>query len=458
MTKLATYYLPGLHVEDHSVEVPLDWRGHDPAQVAADGLPAGERLSLFYRVVCSAENAGRDLPLLVFFQGGPGGQGPRPTSLESEGWIAEAVKHFRVVLPDQRGTGRSSRVSRHALAARGGAREQAEFLKRLLAPSIVRDFEYLRLTEFGGRRWSALAQSYGGWILLSYLSFFPEGISACFACGAIPHLPASAREVYAHTFPRMVAKTRAYYARYPQDEERVAAIADRLASGDVRLPDGSPLTARRLQALGSGLGMKPAPERLHNLFDTAFEAGDGSAAAFRAKPQLTDAFLMGALQSLTQAASPLYWTLQELIYADGTLDEPIRWAAAQEYASRPEFSPEARPLMLVGEACFPWTFEDDPLLAPFKPAMDLLMEDTEFDRLYDAKRLAANEVPLQAAVYFDDEYVDSGLQLDTLSRLGNSRAWVTNEFEHDGLHGDVVFRHLFDEALRRGDLEEALRA
>ena len=50
-------------------------------------------------------------------------------------------------------------------------------------------------------------------------------------------------------------------------------------------------------------------------------------------------------------------------------------------------------------------------------------------------------------------YVDSGLQLDTLSRIANSHYWTTNEFEHDGLHGDVVFRHLFDEALNRGDLE-----
>ena len=452
MPTLASYYLPGLHVEDRSLEAPLDWRGTEPARAAADGLPAGERISLFYRVVCAPENVGRDLPLLVFFQGGPGGQSPRPLSAASEPWISEAVKHFRVILPDQRGTGRSSVVSRHVLAARGGAPEQASYLKRFLARSVMEDFEYLRLAEFAGRPWAALAQSYGGWILLSYLSFHPEGLTAAFACGAIPHLPASAREVYAHTFPRMAAKTRAWYARYPEDEGRVAAVADRLAAGDVRLPDGSALTPRRLQQLGGGLGMKPAPERLHNLFDTAFETGDGSLAAAGGRPQLSDAFLMGALQGLTQATSPLYWPLQELIYADGTLDEPIGWAAAREYESRPEFSAEARPLMFVGEACLPWIFEDDPLLAPFKPAMDLLMEDTEFDRLYDPARLAANEVPLQAAVYFDDAYVDSGLQLDTLSRVGTSHAWVTNEFEHDGLHDPAVFKHLFDEALNRGDL------
>ena len=131
---------------------------------------------------------------------------------------------------------------------------------------------------------------------------------------------------------------------------------------------------------------------------------------------------------------------------------PIRWAAAAEKARHAEFDPAARPLMLTGEAAFPWMFEEMPELKPFAPAVNLLMEDTSWDHIYDPQRLAANEVPLQAAVYFDDMYVDSTLQLDTLSHVGASHAWVTNEFEHDGLHGDIVFKHLFDEALMRGDL------
>ena len=63
---------------------------------------------------------------------------------------------------------------------------------------------------------------------MSYLSLFPEGVAASFTCGGIPHVPASANEVYAHTFPRMAAKTRQYYDRYPADVERVAVLADAL--------------------------------------------------------------------------------------------------------------------------------------------------------------------------------------------------------------------------------------
>ena len=60
---------------------------------------------------------------------------------------------------------------------------------------------------------------------------------------------------------------------------------------------------------------------------------------------------------------------------------------------------------------------------------------------YDLDRLAHNEVPIEAAVYFDDMYVDAPLSLDTASRVSGLHAWVTNEFEHDGLRlGDVAER------------------
>ncbi|HIZ18747.1 MAG TPA: alpha/beta hydrolase [Candidatus Olsenella stercoravium] len=476
-----SYYLPGLAVEDRAIDVPLDWRGTSPAQLAGvQGAPSsplaeasaaekcdpafeGRSLRLFYRVLCAPENIGRDLPYLVFLQGGPGGAGPRLTSPASDGWVAEAVRHFRVILPDQRGTGRSSRVDGATVAREGDAAAQARFLKRFLADSIVRDFEYLRLTELGSARWVTLGQSYGGFLTLTYLSTFPGAAAASFTCGGIPHVPASADEVYAHTFPRMAAKTSLLYERYPDDERRLALLAERVAAGDLRLPDGSPLSLRRLQSLGQGLGMKPGHERLHNLLDLAFTAGDGSADAALAavgghadKVEVSPAFLAGAWSATNVAANPLYWVLQELIYADGELEAPIEWAAERAWRERPEFDPAARPLMLTGEACFPWMFEEMPELRPFAGAMGRLMADTSFGRLYDPAVLLANEMPLQAAVYFDDLYVDSGLQLDTLGRVGASHAWVTNEFEHDGLHGEHVFKHLLDEARDRGDLAGVL--
>ena len=187
MTMLSKYYVPGLAIEDHSIDVPLDWTGHEPGR-AFDG----ETIKLFYRVVTTPEHVHDDLPLLIFLQGGPGGAGPRLNSPTSDGWIEEATKHFRVILPDQRGTGRSSRVDTHVMAriaaahdddAAAGARAQADYLKKFLADSIVRDFEHLRLTEFGGRKWVTMGQSYGGFLTLTTLSLFPAGVIASFTTG-----------------------------------------------------------------------------------------------------------------------------------------------------------------------------------------------------------------------------------------------------------------------------------
>ena len=442
MTLLAKYYVPGLAIEDHSIDVPFDWAGHVPGQ----GFD-GRSIKLFYRVVCAPERVHDDLPLLVFLQGGPGGCGPRLNSPSSDGWIEEAIRHFRVILPDQRGTGRSSRVDTHIMKRMDGV-QGAAYLKHFLADSIVRDFEHLRRTEFGDKKWVTLGQSYGGFLTLTYLSLFPDGIAASFTTGGIPHVPADAVDVYRHTFPRMARKTAQFYERYPQDVERAGIIADRLAAEPVALPNGDPLTVERFQMLGSDFGMKPSFERVHWILDDAFLDGDGSASA---DSELSDEFL-GKVMNAT-SSRPLYWPLQEFIYANGELDEPIRWAAQRVRDLHPEFAPGQRPLNFTGEAMFHWMFEQEAALHPFKPAMDVLMEDTHFGTIYDADQLTRNEVPLQAAVYFDDMYVDSGLQLDTLSRVGNSHYWTTNEFEHDGLHGGVVFKHLYTEALNRGDLE-----
>jgi hypothetical protein len=47
-------------------------------------------------------------------------------------------------------------------------------------------------------------------------------------------------------------------------------------------------------------------------------------------------------------------------------------------------------------------------------------------------------------------FVDSGLQLDTLTRVGSSQAWVTNEYEHDGIGDPRVFTRLRELVRDRG--------
>ena len=54
------------------------------------------------------------LPWLVFLQGGPGFGAQRPVGRDA--WLDRALRDFRVLLLDQRGTGRPTPATRQTLA------------------------------------------------------------------------------------------------------------------------------------------------------------------------------------------------------------------------------------------------------------------------------------------------------------------------------------------------------
>lgn len=412
------YFVPGFYVSDHTLKVPLDYADES----------AGS-LTLFYREVVDPDKRNDDLPLLLHLQGGPGGKGERP--MPGGVWLGEAVKRYRVIIPDQRGTGRSTPVDGRVISSFDTPQRGAEYLSHFLADSIVRDFERLRTSRYGGRRWTTIGQSYGGFLTLCYLSTFPHALAACMTMGGIPGVPPSADEVYRHTYPRAAGKTRLFYERYPQDADLVGRIADELQSREVTLPNGDPFSVSRLQGLGSDFGMGPGFERLHWLLDEAFDTSG----------RLSQTFLYQVLARSSSAGNPLYWTLQEFIYGNDD-NGPINWAAQRELANHPEFAVDHRPLMFFGEMAFPWMFDEVSVLKPFKSAVNVLMHRQHWPHVYDEAALKANEVPLQSLVYFDDLYVDSGIQLKTLSHVGNAKAWVTNEYQHDGITHSGVFTRL----------------
>lgn len=121
---------PGLRFIDHTVTVPLDHR-----------RPDGPGIEVFAREVVAADRAGDDLPWLLYLQGGPGGKGPRP--LRAEGWIGHAVRTHRVLLLDQRGTGRSTPVTARTVQGLSDP-DLAAYLRHFRVDSIVADAEILR--------------------------------------------------------------------------------------------------------------------------------------------------------------------------------------------------------------------------------------------------------------------------------------------------------------------------
>lgn len=404
-----------LTARDHWVDVPLDWSD-----------PESRTIRVFAREVVDATRRDDDLPLMVFLQGGPGGKSPRP--LGNDGFLASAIKRFRVILPDQRGTGRSTPLAGHDLAELSPG-EGAHLLALHRADAIVRDFEALRQHCFAGRPWVTLGQSYGGFLTLHYLSVAPEAIVASAITGGLPAIEPDPAEVYARTFPRIEAKNREFQARFPHLVPRIARVADLLEAEEVSLPGGDRLTVRRLQTLGLDFGMKPGYDRVHWLFDEAF--------ADRDETKLSATFLAEVEAATSFATNPLFIALQESIYGAG----PSNWAAQRERDGRPQFDEHRRPLLFTGETVFPWMFEEIGPLRGFHAAVEQLASQAMPIELYDLEQLARNPVPVEAAVYFDDMYVDAQLSLDTAERVANLNAWVTNEFEHDGLRlGDVAER------------------
>jgi len=395
--------LPGLVVTDHVFTVPLD-----------HSLPDGPTIEVMAREVVAATKVDADLPWLVYLQGGPGNASPRP--MADSGWIGRATKDYRLLLLDQRGTGRSTAVTART-AARLAPADLAAYLHHFRADSIVRDLELIREQLSSGKPWTTLGTSYGGFITLTYLSLAPEGLRTCLIMGGLPGLDSTADDVYGRTYPRVRAKVDAFYQRYPEDIDKVRRIADHLRDNDVRLPDGDPLTVRRFQQLGQTLGMGDYAETLHWLID---EAWDGEELAAR--------FLYGVMNATPYGPGPIYTVLHEAIYAQD--DRPTNWSAER---LRPvEFGPDESPLLFTGEMIYPWMLEEHGLLRPFKEAAELLAAATDWTPLYDVPRLQANRVPVAAAVWHDDMYVDAGLSLETAARIGNISVWVTNEWEHDG--------------------------
>ncbi|MBE2275977.1 MAG: alpha/beta fold hydrolase [Rhodobacteraceae bacterium] len=425
---MSEYTIPGMHVRDRFFPVPLDWARAD-----------GGSIEIFVREVVDPSRRNEDLPILCFLQGGPGGKSPRPMR-EGPVWLHEALKTHRVLLPDQRGTGRSSPVTAATMARFADGAAGADFLALFRADAIVADFDHIRRRHYGGGRWSTLGQSYGGFLTLTWLSRAPEGLAACYVTGGLPWIGAAADDVYRLTYPRVAGKNAAYFRRYPQDAARLSAIADRLEAEDVRLPDGDRLTFRRLQTLGLDLGMGPGAERIHWLLDEAFEGNGG---------RLSDHFLAQVMVQTAFHSNPLFAAIHEAIYGQG--QGATDWSAQRLRAEFPAFDPGARPPLFTGEMIYPWMFEDIASLRPFRAAAEALAARPVWPALYDPARLAANEVPVAAAIWHDDMFVDEGLSRRTAAATGNLDYWITNAYEHDGLHQSAgVFGRLRDMVLHRG--------
>ncbi|YAL83169.1 alpha/beta fold hydrolase [Dermacoccaceae bacterium W4C1] len=397
-----TERLPGIDLYEHELEVPLD---HSEPSGDAEQI---QQIQVFAREF-RRTGEGADRPALLFLQGGPGGEPPRPAGVP--GWVDRLLQDYRVIMLDQRGTGRSTPFgAQHA----DDPQAQADYLTHFRADSIVEDAELLR-EHLGIDTWTLMGQSFGGFCSLAYLSRHASSLAGVIFTGGVPPVGMPVDEIYAATFERTAMLSRRYHQTFPGDADRLRAAIEACDAGQVRLPSGDLLSGRQLRSLGGRLGMSGGDLQLHYLLERDPRSPMFAAGVFSMLPFSGD--------------SPIYTLLHEACYADGGA---TNWSCARV---RPAVYDQDVTLF-TAEHPFPWHVQESSGLKQYTETADLLAAH-EWPRLYDEDALRAADVPCVAIMYYDDPFVLREHSLATAELLPRMRPWVTNEWLHNGIRADA---------------------
>jgi pimeloyl-ACP methyl ester carboxylesterase len=368
--------------------------------------------------------------MTLYLQGGPGFGSPTPIAglgmTADASWAGKALsmsKNFeRVVLMDQRGTGKSTPITKQTLemnfpdlflldnvdgkeqptlADLKSSRPQeaakvseavtlvTDYFSHFRADNIVEDAEEIRdalllplsLENAQDKKdkddqphpWGAcLGQSYGGFCLMTYLSQVDHPPKLALFTGGIAPMLTPTDEVYVSLWQRVKERSYCYYEMYPGDVIVVKRIVQRLLQNPAKLPSGGTLTARRFLQLGMSLGGSPSSfASLHALFASAFVTAS-NIKTDEDHWQFSRAFLKAIDSAQNFDDHPIYYLLHESIYANGPEHSPTNWSAHRQYQDLVEGSPsefdyrytsaalenDTKPTLFFGEMVFPWMSQD----------------------------------------------------------------------------------------------------
>ncbi|KAK4174959.1 Alpha/Beta hydrolase protein [Triangularia setosa] len=395
-------------------------------------------------------------PYLVYLEGGPGFGGPEPRGHPVTNRALDAG--YTVLYIDYRGTGMSNPIHTNLVLNQGGVSLQVEYLKLFRADSIVRDLEAIRLClteswEPEYQTWSIFGQSFGGFVCLSYLSKYPQGLREVFMTGGLAPVKRQPLQVYSALYKKVIERNNAYYAKYPEDEENVFRIARYLTMDEegIPLPGGGTFTVHRLLGLGMAFGCHGGLDAVHNLILRLISDLD----QFNT---FTIPTLMAFEREVPFDTNPVYAILHESIYCSKGVAS--NWAALQAARQFDEFFNWIEPeylcislplqgkhkLYFSGEMVFPCFFDTYPTLRSLKPAAEALAKNSDWaEDLYDEEQLRRNEVPVYAVSYIDDMYVDIEAARETAALVKGIKVHETNQLHHNAVRakGDEVLGMLF---------------
>lgn len=451
-----SHILPGqLHVTELFFRVPLNYTD-----------PKSSYITLFARRVTKrdvpiflpdSEDGGDDpkdapRPYMVYLEGGPGfgNREPQDHPLTR----TALARGYQVLLLDHRGVGLSTPVSAEMLnIVSDSVHDRTQYLGLMRQDNTVRDCEAVRkcLTASwpaSKQPWSIFGQSYGGFVSLSYLSMHPEGLREVFLTGGLAPVGKTPDQVYDATFRRVTERNEQYYTKFPEDVDTVRQIASHIESkdGSIPLPSGGFLTVPRLLTLGIAFGG-------HGGFDNVHTALLNLKTSLDQFGFLTRASLVPLEGWTPFDTNIIYAILHEAIYCDGP-GSVSRWAASRVGKGlepfawlTPGFSTASStaPLYFSGEMVFPLHFETYPELQALREEAEALANRDDWPALYDQEKLRMNHVPVYAASYVEDMYVDYDFARDTAKLVKNTKVFETNVMYHSALRAksEEVLQQLF---------------
>ncbi|KAL2154354.1 hypothetical protein VTH82DRAFT_3030 [Thermothelomyces myriococcoides] len=455
----SAYEGPGqLHVTELFFEVPKNHSRPDAGTLTLFGRSVRKHERPIVPPSASDLVSKEKLPYIVYLQGGPGFGNREPQYMP----LTQVAinRGYQVLYLDYRGTGLSTPINADSVVAQGNPLEQAEYLKLFRANSIVRDLEAVRLCltqdfEEERKAWSLFGQSYGGFVALTYLSKYPQGLREVFLTGGLAPIKRTADDVYTATYKKLIERNAAYYRKYPEDVARVRSLAKYIQQkGDIPLPSGGKLTVQLFLTVGIAFGSHGGLDDIHSLMLRL-------ATDIEQFGSFTRASLAAFESQISYDNNPIYAILHEPIYnTKKSGAPPSNWAAyrigreLQDFswladpAGFLESSPSDQPLYFSGEMVYPFYFSGTtgPELARMVDAAEVLAKTEEWDEdLYDEDQLCRNQVPVYAISYVDDMYVDFELARETATLVNGIKVHETNGWYHDAVRSksEEVFAALF---------------
>ncbi|KAH9904697.1 hypothetical protein F4778DRAFT_730423 [Xylariomycetidae sp. FL2044] len=377
-------------IRDLRFECPIDYR--DNTREADNMLELSLKLVYGYEtrqggseIIMTKENLASILSqqkLLVYLCGGPGDRNPPLRNRQLNHFLL--ARGYWILYPDYRGTGDSTAVTPDT-----SPKLLRRLLPRLRQTDIVRDLEAVHRRLFSlsspssffsssnhkirlhnsqvrdgdnaregkeaaaarNRKWTLLGQSFGGWISLTYLSFYPGSLAQILLAGGLAPITCAGPEpVYQRLFARAAERNENYYARYPKDVAGIRAIVRFLAAREaagrpVELPAGGLLTARRFLCIGRFLGREASFSGVHDLVSamvldleshSSLVCGCGSPCQYGGDLTTSTLREYEDLDNWRLDARPLFAIVHEAMYC-GVAGAVSNWAAQAVARTLPRF-------------------------------------------------------------------------------------------------------------------------